>query len=100
MEAQAVETFIQITEAIKIIQSKYTDHKLPIINTYIEQLGDIIIKIEQEKNGKYKYYSLQTIIPLIKPEIIRFNAQYEELTKKDEEDDGYTPLHITEENNE
>ena len=89
------EEFTQIIEAINIINAKHTDKKLETINHYITHFKEIIIMMEREKESKYTYQTLNIIKPLIKPEMTRFIAKYEDIIKKEEETTGYTPLQLT-----
>jgi len=86
------EEFTQLTEAINIINAKIIDEKLETINHYLKHFKEINITIEQAKTSKYTYSNLNIIIPIIKPEMTRFIAKYEEIIKKEEEQEGYNPL--------
>ena len=73
-EKEIEQQFGQILEAINIITSKIpNDPKIQIINHYLYHLKEINYMIEREKLDGRKYYTLNIIKPLIKPEIIKIH---------------------------
>lgn len=96
-EKEIEQQFIQIQEAINIITSKIPlNTKIITINHFLFHLKEINYMIEREKLDGKKYYTLNIIKPLIRPEIIKFVAKYDDLIKINEEDTSYTPLNMNE----
>ena len=86
------EQFTQVVEAIDILDAKSTDIKFSILTSYVNIFRPLLHNIDLNKCRK-QYYSVDTILPIVRSEMLRFVSRYDFLIKKSDDDsDNYTPL--------
>jgi len=88
--------FCQVVEAIDILDAKSDDVKFSVLTSYVNIFRPLLDNIALNKNRKL-YYSVDTILPIVRSEMLRFVSRYDFLIKKSDDDtSSYTPLGLSE----